>query len=313
MWSGDSASPHLPQVCEGAGRRGSQSHPRAAGSACGLGVCLGGGLCSPFPLKVLFPWGTLSRAWPKNPRLPTQTAAILPRPSLSIFLHSSPPNPQASSFFQQQLHFRGPYLLLFRDNQLAEAVAPILWPPDVKSRLIGRDPDAGKDWGQEEKRMTKDGMVGWHHQLNGHEFEQTPGDGEAWLVAVHWVARSRTWLSSWTTTIRTDGDSRVIILKNFFCSSCPRILGKQRDTARSLWISSPGSAPLDAIIYKTLLSTVWLVIFLKRLSWAALSEAFWKVNYVHRVNLVSSFINLEIIPVMLPENAWCNRSHECSN
>ena len=170
---GDSASPHFPQVCEGAGRRGCQSYPRAAGSACGLWVCLGGGLCSPFPLKVLFPWGTLSRAWPKNPGLPTQTAAILPCPSLSILLHSSPPNPQASSFFQQQLHLRGPYLLLFRDNQLAEAVAPILWPPDVKSRLTGRDPDAGKDWGQEEKRMTKDEMVGWHHQLNGHEFEQS--------------------------------------------------------------------------------------------------------------------------------------------
>ena len=102
-------------------------------------------------------------------------------------------------------------------------------------------------------------------------------------------------------------------LKNFFCSSCPRILGKQCDTARLPWISSPGSAPMDSIIYKTLLSTIWLVIFLNRLSWAALSEAFWKVNYVHWVNLVSSFINLEIIPVMLPENAWCNRSHECSN
>ena len=60
----------------------------------------------------------------------------------------------------------------------AEAEAPILWLPDAKNWLIGKDPDAGKDWGQEEKGMTEDEMGGWHHWLNGHEFEQTPGDGE---------------------------------------------------------------------------------------------------------------------------------------
>jgi len=59
-----------------------------------------------------------------------------------------------------------------------DAEAPILWPPDVKSRLIGKDPDAEKDWSQEEKGTTEDEMVGWHHRLNGHEFEQTPGDSE---------------------------------------------------------------------------------------------------------------------------------------
>ena len=52
------------------------------------------------------------------------------------------------------------------------------WPSDVKSRLIWKDPDAGKDWNQEETGMTEDEMVGWHHWLNGHEFEQTQGDGE---------------------------------------------------------------------------------------------------------------------------------------
>ena len=60
----------------------------------------------------------------------------------------------------------------------AEAEAPILWPPDVKSWLIGKDPDAGKDWRQEEEGMTEDEMVGWHHWLNGHDFEQAPGDSE---------------------------------------------------------------------------------------------------------------------------------------
>ena len=52
-----------------------------------------------------------------------------------------------------------------------EAETPILWPPDVKNWLIGKDPDAGKDWRQEEKGTTEDEMVGWHHRLNGHEFE----------------------------------------------------------------------------------------------------------------------------------------------
>ena len=60
----------------------------------------------------------------------------------------------------------------------AEAKAPILWPPDEKSELIGKDPDNEKDWGQEEKGTIEDEMVGWHHQLSGHEFEQTSGDGE---------------------------------------------------------------------------------------------------------------------------------------
>ena len=60
----------------------------------------------------------------------------------------------------------------------AEAETSKLWPPDVKNWLTGKDPDAGKDWGQEEKGMTEDEMVGWHHQINGHEFEQAPGVGD---------------------------------------------------------------------------------------------------------------------------------------
>ena len=60
-----------------------------------------------------------------------------------------------------------------------EAEAPnTFWPPDVKNWLIGKDPDAGKDWRQEEKGTTEDEMVGWHHQLDGHEFEQAPGVGD---------------------------------------------------------------------------------------------------------------------------------------
>ena len=66
----------------------------------------------------------------------------------------------------------------------AEAEVPIFWPPDAKSQLIGKDPNAGKDWRWEEKGMTENEMVGWHHWLNGHEFEQAPwdGDGQGSLV-----------------------------------------------------------------------------------------------------------------------------------
>ena len=63
-------------------------------------------------------------------------------------------------------------------KERTDAEVPIFWPPDAKSQLTGKDPDAGNDWGQEEKRVTEGEMVGWHHWLNGPEFEQTLGDRE---------------------------------------------------------------------------------------------------------------------------------------
>ena len=90
-----------------------------------------------------------------------------------------------------------------------ETEAPILWPSDAKSRLTGKDPDAGKDWRQEEKGVTEGKMVGWHHRLIGHEFEQTLGHSgaqEAWLVAVHGVAKS------WTRTELTDWLNQVLTI-----------------------------------------------------------------------------------------------------
>ena len=67
---------------------------------------------------------------------------------------------------------------LFTGRTDAEAETPLLWPPDAKNRLIWKDRDAGKDWGQEEKGTIEDKMVGWHHLLNEHEFEVTPGDSK---------------------------------------------------------------------------------------------------------------------------------------
>ena len=72
---------------------------------------------------------------------------------------------------------KGSQSWIFIGRTNAEAEAPILWPPDVKNWLIRKDPDAGKDWRQEEKGTTEDKMVGWHHWLDGHEFEQAPGVG----------------------------------------------------------------------------------------------------------------------------------------
>ena len=85
-----------------------------------------------------------------------------------------------------------------------ETETPILWPSDAKSRLTGKDLDAGEDWRQE-KGVTEGKMVGWHHRLIGHESEQTLGHSEGWgvwNVAVHRGTNSLTWLSYWTIICR---------------------------------------------------------------------------------------------------------------
>ena len=77
----------------------------------------------------------------------------------------------------QPVHPKGNQLWIYIGSTDAEAEAPILWPPDVKNWLIGKDLDAGKDWRWEKKGMTEDEMAGWHHQLDGREFEQALGVG----------------------------------------------------------------------------------------------------------------------------------------
>ena len=78
----------------------------------------------------------------------------------------------------QPVHSRGDQSRVFFGRNDVKAETPILWPPHVKSWLIGKDSDAGRDWGQEEKGRTEDEMAGWHHRLHGREFELTPGDGD---------------------------------------------------------------------------------------------------------------------------------------
>ena len=78
----------------------------------------------------------------------------------------------------QPVHSEGDQSWILIRRTDTETEAPVLWLPDTKSQLIRKDPDAGKDWRQKEKGITEDEMVEWHHWLNGHEFEQAPGDGE---------------------------------------------------------------------------------------------------------------------------------------
>ena len=78
----------------------------------------------------------------------------------------------------QPVHSKGDQSWVFFGRNDTKAETPVLWPPHAKSWLIGKDSDAGKDWGQEEKGTTEDEMAGWHHRLDGREFEWTPGVGD---------------------------------------------------------------------------------------------------------------------------------------
>ena len=97
----------------------------------------------------------------------------------------------------QPVHSKGDHSWVFIGRNDAKAETPILWPPDAKSWLIGKDSDTGRDWGQE-KGMTEDEMAGWHHQLDGHEFEWTlgVGDGQGRLACFDSWGLTR--LSNWT-------------------------------------------------------------------------------------------------------------------
>ena len=102
---------------------------------------------------------------------------------------------------KKSIHPKGNQSCVFTGRTDVEAETPLLWPLDVNNWLIWKDPDTGKDWGQEEKGMTEDEMVGWHHQLSGYGFGWTLGVGDgwgAWCAAVHEATKSQTQLSDWT-------------------------------------------------------------------------------------------------------------------
>ena len=129
--------------------------------------------------------------------------------SLLGFREIQPVNPKGNQ----------PWIFIGRTD--AEAEAPILWPPDAKSWRIGKNPDAGKDWGQEEKEMTEDEMVGWHHWFNGHELEQALGDGEGQGSMVccspwgHRESDTTEWLNNKARSAFIDCDHNMVLGLDF--------------------------------------------------------------------------------------------------
>ena len=95
----------------------------------------------------------------------------------TVVLEKTPESPLECKDIQP-VHSKGDQSWVFFGRNDAKAETPVLWPPHAKSWLIGRDSVAGRGWGQEEKGMTEDEMAGWHHWLDGHEFEWTPGVGD---------------------------------------------------------------------------------------------------------------------------------------
>ena len=129
----------------------------------------------------------------------------------------------------QPVHPKGDQSWVFIGRTDAKAETPILWPHHAKSWLIGKDPDARRDWGQEEKGTTEDEMAGWHHRLDGHEFERTPGviDREAWRAVIHGVAKTEHW-TGWPT------DCVQTIFSNLVTLSQKLELGLQEDNFTEL-------------------------------------------------------------------------------
>ena len=110
----------------------------------------------------------------------------------------------------QPVHPKGDQSWVFIGRTDDEAETTVLWPPHAKSWLIGKDSDAGRDWGQEEKGTTEDEMVGWHHWLDGHEFEWTLGVGDgqgglaycnSWICKESDMTEQLNWLTNWTHTV----------------------------------------------------------------------------------------------------------------
>ena len=127
----------------------------------------------------------------------------------------------------QPVHSEGDQPWDFFGRNDAKAEAPVLWPPHVNSWLIGKDCDAGRDWGQKEKGTTEDEMAGWHHRLDGNEFEWTPGVGDeqgvlafcnSWGHDKSDMAEWLNWLTDWQCS------NKIFFLKYLYSSNTPTLI-----------------------------------------------------------------------------------------
>ena len=161
----------------------------------------------------------------------------------------------------QPVHRKGHQSWIFIGRTAAKAEALILWPPDVKNWLIGKDSDAGRDWRQEEKGMAEDEMARWHHWLDGHEFELVPGIGNGQVSLVccipwgHKELNTTVWLN-WIQTLNIEGlrDSVGEGNGNPLQCSClenPRD-GVAQSVARLEWLSSSSSSSRDSVLSSSL-------------------------------------------------------------
>ena len=131
----------------------------------------------------------------------------------------------------QPVHSKGDQSWMFFRRTDAKAETPILWPPHAKSWLIGKDPEAGRDWRQEEKGMTEDEMAGWHHQLDGHKFEWTPGvgDGQGGLVCCNsWGRKELDTIERLNWTELTISNHLLSLFSNLYLPWPPRPMSWHR-------------------------------------------------------------------------------------
>ena len=149
----------------------------------------------------------------------------------------------------QPVHSEGDQPCDFFGRNDAKAETPVLWPPHSKSWLIGKDSDAGRDWGQEDKGMTEDEMAGWHHWLDGRQSEWTPElvmDREAWRAAINGVAKRWTRLSDWIELNQTE-------LKDTLGFPGGAVVKDGRDTGSISWSGrSPGEGNGNPLQYSSL-------------------------------------------------------------
>jgi len=166
----------------------------------------------------------------------------------------------------QPVHPKEDQSWIFIGRTDAEAETPIFWPPDAKNWLIRKDPDAGKVWRREEKGTTEDEMVGWHHWLDGHEFEQAPGvgDGQGGLACCspwgHKVSDTIKWLN-WTELFM--GFSR-----QEYCSGLPfpslvdHVSSELSPMTHPSWVALHGKAHSFIELDKSVVHVISLISFL---------------------------------------------------